>query len=197
MFFAEVPDCIQGVQEEHSGSCKPHCLFNALAHIFLVAVNGAISTGGFLFAKGASFQSLHRVPFQFLAFLTKLFARVPIQAMAERQWVAIILLTTFSLLIHPYNPTLPIYQNKCVINLTQIPDFCKCKLAIFLLVANNDEELSFVLGAAVKIFNNKIDPTRSFFDGVPFVELMTTVSFNHVAGDLKARDDGPPPVGAQ
>lgn len=74
MLLTKMVDRIHWMKEKHPRAREAHSLLYLLAHIFLVAVNGTITTGGFLFAKRTSLQSLERVILQFLAFVAQLHA---------------------------------------------------------------------------------------------------------------------------
>lgn len=54
----QVPDSHHGVIQDHSRSGVAHDVFDALAHLGFVAVDGAVLAGGFFITEGAFIQAL-------------------------------------------------------------------------------------------------------------------------------------------
>lgn len=63
----QVTEGQQGVMEDHPRSGGAHYQPDAAAHLRLIAVYGAVLTGGFFGPEGAVFQPLQRVFFQHTA----------------------------------------------------------------------------------------------------------------------------------
>ena len=58
-------DGFEGMVEHHPRACPSHHSPHTLAHVGLIAVNGALLAGGFAFAKLASVETCLGIPEQF------------------------------------------------------------------------------------------------------------------------------------